>query len=440
MNQIKSTKSHPIDESLIEDAVRVGNIFKTMNESLWIGDRQHKTIYVNSKFEEVSGYTLKECVGKDCVSFFDEKSQKIIENQHGLRKLGQSSQYEATMVTKGKKKIPMLISGAPTGSGGTMGIFTNLAKLKELSRQEKVAEKVLQHSNEAIVVLNKTRNIKIWSSGAKRIFGYKNEEIIGKSIDILIPKELTEENKKLIDEVEQKKHITNVDTRRLRKTGEQIDVTVSVTKVTDDKNHFIGYLIIYTDVTQRKKINTELQKRFETIQDAYKELGLKKRELDYIMEIAECAASSKEKLQNLGNLIVSAVCMLTKCDAAVLRIYHDNNKILKLLSCFGVNQKWWTKDQISFENSLAQDAVTSERPIIIDDIDSHPKHQGLKLVKDHKFKTLILLPLKINKTIIGSLSLYAADPAKFRLIETDFLINMARQCSLALNAKLPSLY
>lgn len=434
MSQIKSIASRKIDEALIEEAVRVGNIFKTMNESLWIGDRQHRTIYVNPKFEEVSGYTLEECLGKDCDFFFDEDGKKILKEQHRLRTLGRSSQYEACIVKKDGKKVPLLISGTPTGSGGTMGIFTNLTKLKELTRQEKVAEGVLQHSNEAIVILDRTRHIKIWSNGAKRIFGYKKDEITGKSIDVLIPKELTEANKKLIDEVEQKSHITNIETRRLRKNGEHIDVTVSVTKVTDEKGHFIAYLIIYTDITQRKKINTELQKRFEAIQDAYKELGLKKRELDYIMEIAECA-TSKEKLQTLGNLIVSAMCLLTKCDAAILRTYQENHKILKLLSCFGVNQKWWNKDQISYENSIAQDAIVSERPIIIDDIDTHPKHQGVNLVKDHQLKTMILLPLKLNKKIIGSLSLYASDPAKFRLIETDFLINMAKQCSLALYAK-----
>ena len=145
--------------------------------------------------------------------------------------------------------------------------------------------------------------------------------------------------------------------------------------------------------------------------------------------------TSKEGIEKVGKLIVSATCMLTKCDGAILRLLSQNNKTLRLLSCLGVSHKWLDKSKIAIENSLAEDAFKTQRPIIIQDIDSSTKHQGIKLVKAHKFKALILIPLMMADKPIGTLSMYATDPGKFRLIETEFLENFGKQCSLALYIK-----
>lgn len=419
----------------LEKIVQSTNLANTMNECLWVGDKHHKTLYVNPVFEKLSGYSLKECLGQDCTFWFDKEGKKTINKHHKLRKLGKSSQYEANMISKSGKIMPLLISGGPAKSGGTIGIFTNLTKLKKLHEQENILDQIIRSTTEAIVILGKNHRIRLWNAGAEKAFGYKEQEVFGKKLSkYIVPKELNEENKKITAEVEKSKFLRNFETKRLHKNGEKIDVSLSITKVTGSRGSAKGYLVIYQDITQRKRVNTELQKRFEAIQDAYKELGIQKRQADYMNEIIEIA-TSKEGIEKVGKLIVSAACMLTKCDGVILRLLSSNNKTLRLLSCLGVNHKWLDKSKIGIENSLAEDAFKTQRPIIIQDIDSSAKHKGIKLVKAHNFKALILIPLMINEKPIGTLSMYATDPGKFRLIETEFLENFGKQCSLALYIK-----
>ncbi len=429
-----SKKKPKITDQYLNDAVKAKNIAETMNECLWVGDKDHKTVYVNPTFERTSGYTLDECIGRDCISFFDEEGRKTIENHHKMRPKGKSSQYEANIVTKDGKKVPLFISGAPTKSGGTIGIFTNLAKLKKLSEKQQFAEHIIRNSTEAIVILDKNRRIKIWNNGAAKIFGYKEKEVLNKLISIIIPKEEEDMNKKLLDEVEKKRFLKNFETRRLTKNGNIIDVSLSVTKVMDEEDSFIGYLLLYRDISHQKKINSELQKRFEAIQDAYKELGLQKRQMDYIYEIVEQTITPGTS-SNLEKLIVSAICMLTKCDGAVLRLYDKERKSLQLKSCVGISQKWWDKNKIPYKNSLAEEAIKAKRPLIIDEIDNSPKHKGVQLLKAHNFRTLIMIPLFVENIIVGSLSIYAVDPSIFRLIETDFLEKFGKQCAISLHLK-----
>lgn len=413
-------------------SIRLAN---AMDHCFWIGNKHHKTIYANTVYQKTTGYPLKECLGQPSDFCFDEESKRTIAKHHKLRAIGIASKYEATYITKQGKKIPVLIIGAPTSTGGTYGMHINLTEVKKHREQQRISEQIVRNSTEAIVILDKTHHIKIWNTGAMKIFGYKEKEVLGKKLSsLIVPKKLVEENKKVISEVEKKKFIHNFETKRHHKNGEKIDVSLSITKVTDSKNNPKGYLIIYNDITDRKKVNTELQKRFEAIQDAYKELGIQKRQADYMNEIADIA-TSEEKIDKVAKLIVSAVCMLTKCDSAILRLLEPKGKTLKLLSCLGVDHKWLDKSKIALENSLAEDAFKTGRPIIIQDIDTSTKHQGIKLVKSHKFKTLILIPLIVSKKFIGTLSIYATDPGKFRLIETEFLERFGKQCSLALYTK-----
>ncbi|MBL4694924.1 PAS domain S-box protein, partial [Candidatus Gracilibacteria bacterium] len=263
----------------------------------------------------------------------------------------------------------------------------------------------------------------------------EEKDVLGKNINFLIPHDLRESNKILIHELEDKKYIRNYETQRLDRSGNRIDLYLSITKVIDGNNDFIGFLLIYQDISEQKRINTELQKRFEAIQDAYKELGLQKRQNDYLFEIAEMA-TSQNPIESLEKLIVSAICMLTKCDGVVLRRYDGKRKTLKLKSCLGVSQKWWDKNQIKYKNSLAEEAMKRKRAIILDNISSNPKHSGQKLLKSHKFTTMIQLPLFIQNKLLGSLSLYVTNPAKLRFIETDFLDKFSKQCSLAIKAKI----
>ena len=281
----------PEDRAILERVAHSISIAEALNECLWLGDKYHRTIYINPVYEKTSGYSLREAIGRPADFCFDEATKKTIAEHHKLRAKGISSQYEGIMVSKSGKKVPLLISGAPTTTGGTIGIFINLTRVKKLARQEKIAQQILRYSEEALVILDRNRKIKLWNNGATKIFGYKEDEILGKSISLLIPPNLNEENQELLKEVENRGHLKNRETRRAAKNGELVDVSLSVTKITDEKNHFIAYLVIYRDITHQKRIGTELQKRFETIQDAYKELGLQRRHLDYMYEIIDCATS-----------------------------------------------------------------------------------------------------------------------------------------------------
>ncbi|MBU1151940.1 PAS domain S-box protein, partial [Patescibacteria group bacterium] len=314
-------KLKPIEQDIVIRMEHSMKLAKAMGHAFWIGDKNHRTLYCDEIYRATTGYSLPECIGQASDFCFDKESKKTIEKHHQLRPKGFASSYEATYINKSGKKIPMLIVGTPNRFGGTYGVHINLTRTKQQAAKEKIAEQIVRNSAEAIIVLNKLGKIQLWSSGAARMFGYKEAETINKTIaQLIIPKDKQAEGKEILEEVSRKTYLKNIETKRQTASGDLIDVSMTITKVSTQSNRFVGYLVIYRDITNQKRVNSELQKRFETIQDAYKELGLQKRQIDYIYEISNAAASD-ESLKNLSNLIISALALLTKCDGAVLRLY-----------------------------------------------------------------------------------------------------------------------
>ncbi|MGE3279115.1 MAG: PAS domain-containing protein [Candidatus Altimarinota bacterium] len=106
-------------------------LVENMNEAVWVGDKNERTVYANPKFRNMMGYTLEEMLGKKSYDFWDEESCARVRHINETdRAKGKSSSYEGNLLTKKKERIPVLLSGAAIDHG-TVGIMTDLRPLKE---------------------------------------------------------------------------------------------------------------------------------------------------------------------------------------------------------------------------------------------------------------------------------------------------------------------
>ena len=99
------------------------------------------------------------------------------------------------------------------------------------------------------------------------IFGYKRDEIIGKSAEIIVPSDLKKDFQKLLTIFKKEKSITNYETKRLTKDGELIDVSISASPLIDTKSKkIIGDIVSIRDLSEKllaKKSQKELRQNRE---------------------------------------------------------------------------------------------------------------------------------------------------------------------------------
>jgi PAS domain S-box-containing protein len=117
---------------------------------------------------------------------------------------------------------------------------------------------IVESSDDAIVSKSLNGTIVSWNAGATRIYGYTAGEVIGRDARLLCPPERTDEIQQHLDLVRSGTHIEHFETTRVRKDGQRIDVSLSISPILDDTGAVIGASAISRDVSAQKLLEREV--------------------------------------------------------------------------------------------------------------------------------------------------------------------------------------
>lgn len=119
---------------------------------------------------------------------------------------------------------------------------------------------LLELSADAILTVSPDERITSWNHGAEAMFGYTAREVIGRSFQILLPDE--ERDRGELEWIHattlREGSIRDHETRRRRKDGSVVDVSLTRTAVRDEFGTLIGFTAILRDITWRKRLEREL--------------------------------------------------------------------------------------------------------------------------------------------------------------------------------------
>ena len=127
----------------------------------------------------------------------------------------------------------------------------------ELDRLRLVA--IVESTDDAIVSKDLDGTIRSWNPAAERIFGYTAEEMVGDSVFRLIPPELHDEEHGILTRLRAGEHIAHYETTRVRKDGQRILVSLTLSPLYDPHGRLIGASTIKRDVTAQRAMENQLQ-------------------------------------------------------------------------------------------------------------------------------------------------------------------------------------
>ena len=124
-------------------------------------------------------------------------------------------------------------------------------------------EALLANSNDAIISKTTTGIITSWNPAAERLYGYKAHEVLGKSIDLIIPLTNPDEASHIMQQILCGEPIQRYETQRCHKDGHIIDISLAISPLKDPQGEVVGALSIAHDITERKQREEELSHRAE---------------------------------------------------------------------------------------------------------------------------------------------------------------------------------
>jgi PAS domain S-box-containing protein len=135
-----------------------------------------------------------------------------------------------------------------------LGAFAAAAYQATLSTQaSRLLASIVESSDDAIVSKDLDGVITSWNLGAERIFGYSADEVVGKSITVIIPPERHGEEATILERLRRGERIDHFETVRVRKDGTPVDISLTVSPIGNAEGRIVGASKIARDISERRQ-------------------------------------------------------------------------------------------------------------------------------------------------------------------------------------------
>ena len=181
---------------------------------------------------------------------------------------------------------------------------------------------IVESSVDAIVATTLDGVVTSWNLGAEAMFGYTAEEMTGRHVSVLIPSDRAEELVSILGQLQRGRRVHHFETRRARKDGTLIDVSLSVSPVRDRSGAIRGVAAVARDVTERNWAEAERRAA---------EAGQQQAER---METASrLAGGMASEFGNLLSTIMGYTASVADATAADPRVQADAHQIQAAAGC-----------------------------------------------------------------------------------------------------------
>jgi len=133
------------------------------------------------------------------------------------------------------------------------------SRIKPLEEAQRLLAAIVESSDDAIASKDLNGIVTSWNRSAERLLGYSADEMIGQPITLIIPPELHPDETMILGKIRRGEKIDHFETVRVRKDGERIEVSLTISPVRDKNETIIGAAKIIRDITESKKIERALR-------------------------------------------------------------------------------------------------------------------------------------------------------------------------------------
>jgi PAS domain S-box-containing protein len=316
---------------------------ESIGDAVIATDAEGRVTYVNPVAENLLGYSLAQAKSRPLGQVFNivnEFTRRVAENpvERVLREghiIGLAN--HTVLMRPDGTEVPIDDSAAPIhdDAGAIVGVVLVFRDITERRRAEKAKATlaaIVESSDDAIISKDLNGRIVTWNAGAERLFGYREEEVIGRPITLIIPPYRLNEEESILQRIRNGERIEHYETVRQGKDGSLLDISLTVSPIRDGLGNIVGASKVARDITRRKLTEEALRQSEERLREQAQELEQQLIMSGRLVSLGEVSASMAHEFNNpLGIIMGFVEDMLSSTDPAspnyrALQIIDEESK------------------------------------------------------------------------------------------------------------------
>jgi PAS domain S-box-containing protein len=252
-------------EAQLNESQRVGQIgswdWDAVNDAIWWSDEYYR-IYGLDPAQPTPNYE------EHLLAYTPESAGRLDALVKRAMETGEPYEADLELATPTETTHWVAARGevkrdASGNISGLRGTAQNITERKRIDESLLNLAAIVEFSDDAIISKSLEGVIESWNRGAERLYGYRKEEVIGRSISLLLPADHGGEIASILAQIKRGVAVEHQETVRVCKDGRRIDVSVIVSPICDATGRIVGASTIARDISERKKNEAELRKLYE---------------------------------------------------------------------------------------------------------------------------------------------------------------------------------
>ena len=260
-------------------------------DAILVTDENGRVLRWNRKFMEMWG------IPSEAIDSRDRKLQEITGKQFANPKAFRERIAEIYLDAPGEtfdvletidRRIFERYSKIQSVEGRNMGrvwSFRDITERKQEQEAKAHLAAIVESTDDAIISKDLNGIITSWNRAAERLFGYTAQEAIGQPITMLMQPERFNEEPGILERIRRGESIEHYETVRRRKDGTLLQISLTVSPITDAKGRIVGASKIARDITERKQAEVEREQLLASERHALERAEFEARMKDEFLAI-----------------------------------------------------------------------------------------------------------------------------------------------------------
>ena len=256
------TERKRAEQELRKSEARVRKLVESNIIGIAIGDLNGKLLEANEAFLKLVGFTTEDLQSGEMrwdsltPPEYHVSDQQAVEH---LRRTGVASPWEKQFFRKDGSRVSVLIGVttlvAANGEVECISFVLDITERKQVEENLRQVAAAVESSHDAIISENLDGTILTWNLGAERMYGYSCGEVLGKSLGrVVVPRDRQAEFEDIRGKVKSGQKVEQFETIGLKKDGQQIPVSLTVSPIRDARGRVVGASVIARDITETRRM------------------------------------------------------------------------------------------------------------------------------------------------------------------------------------------